>query len=220
MPPIVATQGTVNDQLNGQRIKEGDVPTSGQFGRPAPVASIRDQIIEVARQELAARGLASMTIRQVARLTGVDPGTVRHYFHAKEDLVHAAVGVDAERVEAYRRTAADVSSQAAEGVGTALVAAAARYFCHDPAAEVAISVCVTGGDYESTVFGAFEREVVTPVARTLAADSGDELAALAMSAFLGLELLATLLPAAGHALCEADVQALLARSIDGYLEAG
>jgi AcrR family transcriptional regulator len=196
------------------------VPTPGQFSRPAPAARIRDQIIEVARQELAARGLSSMTIRQVARVTGVDPGTVRHYFPAKADLVRAAVGVDAELVEAYRRTAAEVSHQAAGGAGAALVAAAAHYFCDDPAAEVAMSVCVTGGDYESTVFGAFEREVVTPVARKLASDSGEELAALAMSAFLGLELLATLLPAAGHALCEADVQALLARSIDGYLKAG
>jgi AcrR family transcriptional regulator len=196
------------------------VPTPRQSSRPAPAVRIRDQIIEVARQELAARGLSSMTIRQVARVTGVDPGTVRHYFPAKEDLVRAAVGVDAELVEAYRRTAADVSGQAAGGAGTALVAAAARYFCDDPAAEVAMSVCVTGGDYESTVFGAFEREVVTPVARKLASDNGEELAALAMSAFLGLELLATLLPAAGHALCEADVQALLARSIDGYLKAG
>jgi AcrR family transcriptional regulator len=196
------------------------VPTPGHFGRPAPAARIRDQIIEVARQELAARGLSSMTIRQVARVTGVDPGTVRHYFPAKEDLVRAAVGVDAELIEAYRRTAAEVSRQAAGGAGAALVAAAARYICDDPAAEVAMSVCVTGGDYESTVFGAFEREVVAPVARKLASDSGEELAALAMSAFLGLELLATLLPAAGHALCEADVQALLARSIDGYLKAG
>jgi AcrR family transcriptional regulator len=196
------------------------MPTSGQFGRPAPAARIRDQIIEVARRELIARGLASMTIRQVARVTGVDPGTVRHYFPAKEDLVRAAVGVDAAQVEAYRRTAAEVSGQAAGGAGAALVAAAARYICDDPAAEVAISVCVTGGDYESTLFGAFEREVVAPVARKLDSDSGDELAALAMSAFLGLELLSTLLPAAGRSLCESDVQELLAQSIDGYLRAG
>jgi AcrR family transcriptional regulator len=196
------------------------VPTSAQPSRPAPVVRNRDQIIAVARRELTARGLSSMTIRQVARLAGVDPGTVRHYFPTKEHLVRAAVGADAELVEAYRRTAADVSGQAGEGAGTALVAAAARHLCEDPAAEVAISVCVTGGDYESTVFGAFEREVVAPVARALAPDSGDDLAAVAMSAFLGLQLLATLLPAAEHTLCEADVQALLAQSIDGYLRTG
>jgi AcrR family transcriptional regulator len=150
----------------------------------------------------------------------VDPGTVRHYFPTKEDLVRAAVGADAELVEVYRRTAADVSAQAAEGAGTALVAAAVRHLGEHPAAEVAISVCVTGGDYESTVFGAFEREVVIPVARELAPDDAEDLAAMAMSAFLGLELLARLLPAAGHALHEPDVQALLAQSIDGYLRAG
>ena len=196
------------------------MPTSTQSGRPAPAARIRDEIIEVARRELAARGLSGMTIRQVARLTGVDPGTVRHYFPAKEDLVHAAVNVDAELVEAYRRTAADVAGQAAEGVGAALVAAAVRFLSERPAAEVAISVCVTGGEYESTVFGAFEREVVIPVARELASDRGEDLAAMAMSAFLGLQLLATLLPETGHTLREPDVQALLAHSIDGYLRAG
>jgi AcrR family transcriptional regulator len=181
---------------------------------------IRDQIVEVARRELVERGLASTTIRQVARLTGVDPGTVRHYFPAKDDLVRAAVGVDARLIEAYRRTAADVSAQVAGGAGPPLVAAAAHFFCNNPAAEVAISVCVTGGDYETTVFGAFEREVVTPIALELASDDAEELSALAMSAFLGLELLATLLPEGGHSLCEAEVQALLARSIDGYLKAG
>ena len=204
-------------KLNGQRIKESNVPPPAQYGRPAPTASNRELIIAVARRELAARGLSSMTIRQVARMTGVDPGTVRHYFPTKDHLVRAAAGADAELVEAYRRTAAEVSGQVAGGGGTALVAAAVRHLCEHPAAEVAISVCVTGGDYESTVFGAFEHEVVTPVARELVPDGADDLAAMAMSAFLGLELLARLLPTTGHALREPDVQALLARSIDGYL---
>jgi AcrR family transcriptional regulator len=158
-----------------------------------------------------------MTIRQVARLAGVDPGTVRHYFPAKDDLVHAAIGADAELIEAYRRIAGEVAGKGAERAGAALVAAAVSSLYEEPVAGVAISACLTGADYESTVLAAFDREVVTPVAHELGSDHGEEWSAIVMSAFLGFQLLATLLPAAGQSLRNADVQAILAESIGVHL---
>jgi AcrR family transcriptional regulator len=196
------------------------VPGSHQSSRStlAPVLSVRDEIIEVARRELTARGLSSMTIRQVARLAGVDPGTVRHYFQTKDQLVLAAVGPGPELLEAYRRAAAEVTGHGAKGAG--LVAAAVRSLSEDPVAEVALSVCLTGGDYESTVFGAFDREVVAQVARDFAGGNREERSAMVMSAFLGLQLLATLLPDTAYTLRDGKVQAVLADSIERYLEAG
>lgn len=195
------------------------MPASRHSSRSAPV-SIRDRIVEVARQELAARGLASMTIRQVARQVGVDPGTVRHYFPAKDDLVHAAAGAGIELVEAYNRTAAQRTGQDARGVGAALVAETIRYLSGNAASEAAVAVCLTGGDYQSTVFGTFERDVVAPLAQDLALADGEERSAMVMSAFLGFQLLATLLPEAPHTLRDADVQAVLAVWIEGFLKAG
>lgn len=187
---------------------------SSRPASPSTPPSTREHIVAMARQELAARGLDSLTIRQVARQAGVDPGTVRHYFPAKDDLVHAAAGAEVELVGAYSRIAAEVADQ---GVGRGLVSAALRYLCEGAAAEAAIAVCLTGGDYDSTVFGWFDREVVTPLAQEL--DSADigERAALVMSEFLGLQLLATLLPGARHTLRDVDVQAVLAESIEGRL---
>ena len=193
------------------------MPASRHPSRSTPV-SIRDRIVEAARQELVARGLASMTIRQVARQVGVDPGTVRHYFPAKEDLVHAAAGADIELVEAYNRIAAEITGQDARGIGATLVAETLRYLCGDAAAEAAVSVILTGGDYQSTVFGSFDREVVTPLAQGPASADVEERAAMMMSALLGLQVLATLLPESRYTLRNAEVQAVLAGWIEGYLK--
>jgi AcrR family transcriptional regulator len=161
-----------------------------------------------------------MTIRQVARSVGVDPGTIRHYFPSKDDLVHAAAGADIELSEVYDQIAAELSDQSGEGVGDALIAAALRYLCEEESALAAVAVCLTGGDYESTVFGLFDRDVVTPLARDLASGDSQERSALVMSAFLGFQLLATLLPALQHTLRDEDVQAILAESIERHLRAG
>jgi AcrR family transcriptional regulator len=181
--------------------------------------SIRGEIVEVARRLLATHGLTSMTIRQVARTAGVDPGTVRHYFPAKDDLAQAAAGpdVDMDMSETYREVVADAPARRA---GARLVAAATRCLRPEQVSRVAIAVCLTGGDYERTVFGAFDREVVTPVARDIDPAGGDERSAMVMSTFLGFELLATMLPSLKHTMRDDDVQAILAESIEGYLAAG
>lgn len=192
------------------------MPTSQFSGGPAPV-SIRDEIVEVARRLLATHGLTSMTIRQVARTVGVDPGTVRHYFPAKDDLVKAAADPNLDLTETYREVVADVLAHRA---GAGLVAAASRYLYHGQASELAIVVCLTGGDYERTVFGVFDREVVTPLARSIDAARCEERSAMVMSSFLGFALLDTVLPSLRHTLRDSDVQAILAESVEGYLAAG
>ena len=191
------------------------MPTTELSGRPAPV-SIRDEIVEAARRLLATHGLTSMTMRQVARTVGVDPGTVRHYFPAKDDLAQAAAGPDLDMTETYREVAADLLARRA---GAGLVAAACRHLCQGDVSEVATVVCLTGGDYERTVFGAFDRDVVTPLAKEIDEATSEERSAMVMSTFLGFTLLATIIPSLKHTMHDSDVQAILAESVEGYLAA-
>jgi AcrR family transcriptional regulator len=186
--------------------------------RSAPV-SIRDEIVEVARRELASHGLASMTIRQVARGAGVDPGTVRHYFPAKDDLTQAAADSDVDLTPTYQHVTAEASSRGVKGAADALVVAAASQLSEGPAAEAAVVVCLTGGNYDRTVFGSFDRDVVRPVTQDLAVGGEEERVAMVMSTFLGFQLLATVLPEAPHTMQDPAVQAILAESIQAYLTA-
>jgi len=187
-----------------------DVRTLDSSSTPPP-SNTRAQIIEAARRELATRGLARMTIRQVARAVGVDPGTVRHYFSAKEDLAQAAADSEVDMAAGYLELAARSSD------GAGLVAAAARYIPDSDMSRAAVAVCLTGGEFERTVFGTFARDVVAPVARQRGTNGYEERVAAVMSVLLGIHLLWTVLPDSKRILREANGRAVLAQSIDGYL---
>jgi AcrR family transcriptional regulator len=60
-------------------------------GRPPGQTTARADILASARRLFAVRGYAALSLREVARDAGVDPGLIRHYFTDKEQLFAAAM---------------------------------------------------------------------------------------------------------------------------------
>ena len=70
----------------------GGEPARRRGRRPAG-EDTRAAILAAARSEFAARGYEGTTLRGVARVAGVDPRLVHHYFEGKDDLFTAAMEV-------------------------------------------------------------------------------------------------------------------------------
>lgn len=92
-------------------------------------ARVRDELTreikEVARSQLAARGTVALSLRAVARETGMGPSTVYRYFPSRDQLLTAlivdaydAVGSEAEKAESALARA-DVSGRWMSVVGAA-----------------------------------------------------------------------------------------------------
>jgi AcrR family transcriptional regulator len=62
------------------------VGTGARRGRRPAGEDTRGLILEAARAEFGSRGYEATTLRQIARVAGVDPRLVHHYFDGKEDL--------------------------------------------------------------------------------------------------------------------------------------
>ncbi|HTZ45892.1 MAG TPA: helix-turn-helix domain-containing protein [Jatrophihabitans sp.] len=182
---------------------------------PSTGSSIRQLIVEVARRQLAEGGLAALTIRQVAREVGVDPGTVRHYFPSKDRLADAAAHRELDLAGAYQHALEEVGRDAT--AGTALLAAACKHIPYGQLTRAAIAVCLTGGDYEATVLGAFHREVVEPAAEATGTQGPGERAAIVMSALIGAHLVEIIQP--GRTLSTERARRVLARAFDDQLQA-
>jgi AcrR family transcriptional regulator len=60
-------------------------------GRRPGSADTRGEILAAARSEFATRGYDGATIRGIARVAGVDPALVHHYFGGKEQVFVAAM---------------------------------------------------------------------------------------------------------------------------------
>jgi AcrR family transcriptional regulator len=66
-------------------------PDRRRTGRPVGSPPNRESILAAAREQFAARGYDSATIRGIAAVAGVDPALVHHYFGSKDQLFVAAV---------------------------------------------------------------------------------------------------------------------------------
>src|SRR5262249_37416274 len=73
-------QGTALKNLGGPH--DGDTPPD-----------TRQRILEIAQREISEHGIDGVSIRTIARLAGVDPRLVRHYFGSKEGLLLHAVQI-------------------------------------------------------------------------------------------------------------------------------
>ncbi|EST27517.1 MULTISPECIES: TetR family transcriptional regulator [Streptomyces] len=56
----------------------------------------RERILEAARTEFAERGYDKTSVRGIAKVAGVDPALVHHYFGTKEEVFGAAIEVSFE----------------------------------------------------------------------------------------------------------------------------
>lgn len=62
-------------------------------GRRAGESSTREEILDAARSEFAEKGYDATSMRAVARMAGVDPALVHHYFDGKQALFMAAMSL-------------------------------------------------------------------------------------------------------------------------------
>lgn len=65
--------------------------TSGRTGRRVGDSGTREAILSASRAQFAEHGYDGATIRAIARVAGVDPALVHHYFGGKEHLFAAAM---------------------------------------------------------------------------------------------------------------------------------
>ena len=68
-------------------------------GRRPGVSGTREAILDAARRAFAEQGYQRATVRDVARLAGVDPALVHHYFGTKQELFVAAVRLPVNPVD-------------------------------------------------------------------------------------------------------------------------
>ena len=69
--------------------------------RPSKDLSNRRQaILDATWAALAAGGPSHLTIRVIARIAGIDPALIYHYFNSKADLLRAAINIPIELAEA------------------------------------------------------------------------------------------------------------------------
>src|SRR5687768_1986759 len=83
-------------------------------GRRPGVSGTREAILDAARRTFAEQGYQQATIRDVARLAGVDPALVHHYFGTKQELFVAAVQLPVNPVERLTAVLAQDPDQAGE----------------------------------------------------------------------------------------------------------
>jgi AcrR family transcriptional regulator len=83
-------------------------------GRRPGVSGTREAILDAARRVFAEQGYQQATIRDVARLAGVDPALVHHYFGRKQELFVAAVQLPVNPVEQLMAVLAQDPDQAGE----------------------------------------------------------------------------------------------------------
>ncbi len=67
---------------------------------PTGAADTKDQILEAARREFAAKGYDRATVRAIARAALVDPALVHHYFGSKEKVFVAAMRLPVDPADA------------------------------------------------------------------------------------------------------------------------
>jgi TetR/AcrR family transcriptional regulator, repressor for neighboring sulfatase len=82
----------------GEGVTAKKVGEAGVRGRPTqdPLAphgpdQVRDTVVQAAARLFAQRGVAGVSVRQVARAAGVNLGLVHRYVGTKEDLIRAAL---------------------------------------------------------------------------------------------------------------------------------
>jgi AcrR family transcriptional regulator len=83
-------------------------------GRRPGVSGTREAILDAARRVFAEQGYQQATIRDVARLAGVDPALVHHYFGKKHALFVAAVQLPVNPIEQLMGVLAQDPDQAGE----------------------------------------------------------------------------------------------------------
>ncbi|MEG3616015.1 MULTISPECIES: TetR family transcriptional regulator [Isoptericola] len=162
-----------------------DQPRRGR--RPAG-HSTRRTVLEAARAEFDERGYEAVSVRGVARRAGVDPGTVRHWFAGKTELLAATLGLTDIDPSAITRSAAEGP---VEDLGERLVRAVVRAWDADGGATVRMVVPAIMADpgLRTLLQRFLGAEVLGPIVRRLDVSDAELRTTLAGSQVAGLMML-------------------------------
>ncbi|MZD04748.1 TetR family transcriptional regulator [Streptomyces sp. SID5785] len=132
--------------------------TARRRGRPAgsEASGARERILGAARDEFAARGYEKTSVRGIAKVAGVDPALVHHYFGTKEQVFGAAVEMD---FAPALGASAMIEDGALDGVGERLT----RFFFgiwENPATRAPVLAIVRSAVNNEAAAGVFRRLIV------------------------------------------------------------
>ncbi len=195
-----------------------DLPDAGRRrGRRPAGEDRRGAILAAARAEFGARGFDATTIRGVARVAGVDPRLVHHYFDGKDALFVAAFELPArpqQLLEAVLGTDAD-------GIGVRLVRLFTTVWDSGEGRQriVALVSAASASEAGARMLREFlAREVFARIIARLGSDDPELRAALAASQMMGLALARYVVRLEPLASADADlVVALVGPTIQHYL---
>jgi AcrR family transcriptional regulator len=156
-------------------------------GRRPGVSGTREAILDAARRAFAEQGYQRATIRDVARLAGVDPALVHHYFGTKQDLFVAAVRLPVNPVDQLTAVLAAEPDQ----VGRRLVETFLSIWDHaaDQSPMLALIRSAVADEQAAALLREFiTEEVLGPIARRVGSPDARLRATLAGSQLIGLAM--------------------------------
>ena len=156
-------------------------------GRRPGVSGTREAILDAARRAFAEQGYQRATIRDVAKLAGVDPALVHHYFGTKQDLFVAAVRLPVNPVDQLTAVLAAEPDQ----VGRRLVETFLSIWDHaaDQSPLLALIRSAVADEQAAALLREFiTEEVLGPIAARLGSPDARLRATLVGSQLIGLAM--------------------------------
>ena len=186
-------------------------------GRRPGVSGTREAILDAARRVFAEQGYQQATIRDVARLAGVDPALVHHYFGRKQELFVAAVQLPVNPVEQLMAVLAQDPDQAGERMVELFLSIWDHAAGQNPLLAL-IRSAVTDEQAAAMLREFITEEVLGPIARRLGSPDARLRATLVGSQLIGLAVARYIIrvePLASTP--SAEVAALVGPTLQRYL---
>lgn len=156
--------------------------------RPGSSEQTKSTILAAARGEFASKGYDAASIRGIARVAGVDPALVHHYFHGKEDLFARALELPEK---ASVRITDRLDGVPRDQIGAAFIGAFLDIW-DPPAARERYNAMVRGAiavpDVGLPLRQFLQRAVLLPIVRSTGVPNAELRAAAAASQIIGLGL--------------------------------
>lgn len=185
--------------------------TARRRGRPPRTesADTRDRILTAAREEFSERGYEKTSVRGIAKVAGVDPALVHHYFGTKEQVFASAI-------EVAFAPALNAPEAVAEGplddVGERLTRFVLGVW-ENPATRTPLLAIVRSAVNNETAAAVFRRLVASQVLRRIAAQldlpDAELRAELAAAQLVGTAMLRHVVKV--EPLASADLEQIVAR---------
>lgn len=160
-------------------------PPRRRSGRRPGDSGTREAILAAARDSFGKAGYAGTTIRGLARIAGVDPALIHHYFGSKDDLFAAAVELPVDPSTLIPLLLAD----GLDGLGERVVLTFLRVWDNTPGQGPMLALLRSAVSDEAAAksLGDFLSSVVFgPLAEAVSPDAAPLRAALAASQMVGL----------------------------------